>query len=303
MNFGEIMYLNNGSAKVTLVLSVAMLVGSLNTAAQMQNATAPEPVAPTKVSLLMESQLNSAINKWSFAWGWNREVYSKSDIHFSGTNHDFTLSDVKAKDKQKELTLGTLFTTFLNPGNLTIPQTNMRIAYQLSKDTAVAFNLDHMKYVVSDGQTVRSSGSYTNSSGTTTLGATKTLNADFMHYEHTDGLNIISLEYEKQYSLEIPRVNMPARAFSLVGLGFVMPKSNITMTMIEQTRNDQFHIAGYSAAVGGGVEADFLKRYFVRGAYKFGYVNLPDVKTSARGDKASQSFTYNELLMLIGVRF
>jgi hypothetical protein len=27
------------------------------------------------------------------------------------------------------------------------------------------------------------------------------------------------------------------------------------------------------------------------------------VKTSARGDKASQSFTYNELLMLIGVRF
>ena len=32
-------------------------------------------------------------------WGWNRANYSDSDIHFKGENYDFTLSNVKAKDK------------------------------------------------------------------------------------------------------------------------------------------------------------------------------------------------------------
>jgi hypothetical protein len=32
-------------------------------------------------------------------------------------------------------------------------------------------------------------------------------------------------------------------------------------------------------------------------------VNLPDVLTSARGDKASHQFTYNEILIAAGMRF
>ena len=100
------------------------------------------------------------LKRWSLEWGWNNESYAKSDIHFTGKEHDFTLWAVNARDTQKTLTPATLFNTYLNPGKITIPQTNFRLAYQYSADTAVALNLDHMKYVVSDGQTVAASGRY-----------------------------------------------------------------------------------------------------------------------------------------------
>ena len=70
-----------------------------------------------------------------------------------------------------------------------------------------------------------------------------------------------------------------------------------------QTRNDEFHLAGVSADLGAGLEVDVYKDVFLRSAYKYGYVNLPDVQTSARGDKASQHFTYNEWALTLGLRF
>jgi hypothetical protein len=90
-------------------------------------------------------------NRWSIEWGWNNETYGKSDIHFKGVDHQFSLYGVRATDTQKTLTTQSLFNTYLNPARITIPQANARIAYQLDGNTAVALNLDHMKYVVSDG--------------------------------------------------------------------------------------------------------------------------------------------------------
>lgn len=75
------------------------------------------------------------------------------------------------------------------------------------------------------------------------------------------------------------------------------------MHMIGQSRNDEFHFAGYSASIGAGVEVDVYKDVFFRSAYKYGYVNLPDVLTSARGDKASQHVTFNELIVAVSIRF
>jgi hypothetical protein len=126
---------------------------------------------------------------------------------------------------------------------------------------------------------------------------------EFGHYEHTDGLNIISLEAEKQTPVKWFGPETSARLFYLAGAGFVMPKSNVTLTIADRTRNDKFHIAGYSVGVGSGLEVDFWQRYFVRSAIKAGYVNLPDVVTSSKNDKASQHFTYTEFLVAAGVRF
>lgn len=236
--------------------------------------------------------------KWSVSWGWNWETYSNSDIHFRGADHDFTLKAVRAKDKQHDASLSNIVKKWLNPANMTLPQTNLRIAYQWDTDTAIAINLDHMKYVVSDNQTVAASGYY----GSTTYGAgaTQYLDSSFMHYEHTDGLNVVSLEYEKQYQLNQWD---HSRAFWLVGAGVVVPKSNVTMTRLGRTRNDNFHLAGYAVDVGGGVEKDFSDRFFVRTTAKVGHVNLPDVKTSAGSDKASQHFQFAEVAFTLGMRF
>jgi hypothetical protein len=236
--------------------------------------------------------------KWSVYWGWNRSNYSNSDIHFSGSDHDFTLRGVEAIDIQTDVSQH-LFDTYLNPSEITIPQTNLRIAYQYNSDTAIAFNLDHMKYVVVQDQSVPISGQI--------LGVTQSgqqiIGDKWLNYEHTDGLNIVSLELEKQRAVDWFGANHNAKLFGLVGLGVVIPKSNVTMHMINQVRNDEFHFAGYSVSAGAGLEVDVYKDVFFRTAYKMGYVDLPDVLTSSRGDKASQHFTYNELLIALGIRF
>lgn len=242
----------------------------------------------------------SASRKWSVYWGWNRSTYSNSDIHFWGADHDFTLSSVKANDMQADVTTENIFGTFLSPANMTLPQTNLRIAYQVSPDTAWALNLDHMKYVVTPDQTVAFSGRINNDSQT---GATRTLSTNYLNFEHTDGLNVVSVEYEKQFPVTQWKAPFASRWVALVGAGIVYPKTNVTLNMVGRSRNDQFHLSGYSAGGGVGWEADFLDSWFFRSMFKMGYVTLPDVLTSSQGDKASHNFTYTELLIALGKRF
>jgi hypothetical protein len=127
--------------------------------------------------------------------------------------------------------------------------------------------------------------------------------AEFGHYEHTDGLNILSVEVEQLTPVAWFGPQVAARLVNLGGAGIVIPKSNVTLTIADRSRNDHFHLAGYSLGLGSGLEVDFWERYFVRSAIKVGYVNLPDVLTSSKGDKASQHFTYTEWVLAAGVRF
>ena len=242
----------------------------------------------------------SASRKWSVYWGWNRSTYANSDIHFWGADHDFTLSSVKANDMQADVTTENIFGTFLSPANMTLPQNNLRVAYQVSPDTAWAINLDHMKYVVTPDQTVAFSGRINNDPQ---AGASRTLSTNYLNFEHTDGLNVVSVEYEKQYPVTLWKAPFASRWVALVGAGIVYPKTNVTLNMLGRSRNDQFHLAGYSAGGGVGWEADFLDSWFFRSMFKMGYVTLPDVLTSSQGDKASHNFTYNELLIALGKRF
>ncbi|MEX8504330.1 hypothetical protein [Leptothrix ochracea] len=239
------------------------------------------------------------VRKWSFSWGWNREQYSSSDIHFQGAGHDFTLANVQANDRQAELTLANIFQTYLNPLRITIPQTNVRLAYQYADNTAIAINLDHMKYVMATDQLVGISGAI---NGVAQSG-NQVLTTNFLTYEHTDGLNVLSVEWEKQKPVNWLGATQHARVFGLVGGGIVVPKSNVELGVMGRPRNDQFHLAGYSAHIGAGFEADFLKRFFVRTTAKMGYVDLPDVWTSAQNDKASQTFDYKEIIFAVGARF
>jgi hypothetical protein len=159
--------------------------------------------AQTKAPAAVESKAQSAAardaenaKKWSVYWGWNRSNYSNSDIHFWGQGHDFTIKNAQATDMQTDLSR--LFDIYLHPANITIPQTNVRVAYQYNADTAIALNLDHMKYVMTIGQVAEVVG--------TANGAalsTREINDNFVAFEHTDGLNVISLEIEKQRPIDL----------------------------------------------------------------------------------------------------
>ncbi|MAD44880.1 MAG: hypothetical protein CMI02_18360 [Oceanospirillaceae bacterium] len=236
-------------------------------------------------------------------WGWNNATYSDSDIHFHGEGHDFTLYDVKAKDRQNDVNVHQVFHSYLNPGRLTIPQYNWRFGYFIQDNWSISLGFDHMKYVMVEDQTVNASGEI-NRNGIVrdySDGDTEVLSDDFLSYEHTDGFNMISLETEKYLPLLNWQNKMDFALFAGFGAGVLYPKSNVRLLGGE--RNDEWHVAGYSTSVKVGFEASLWKGFFFRFLGKYGYADMDDVLTSNHGDKASQKFYYDEYIGVFGLRF
>jgi len=247
-------------------------------------------------------------NKGRFyiSWGWNRSWYTNSDIHFTGNNYDFELSNVKAYDRQSQFGIDPYF----NPSRITIPQTNIIIGYFISDKYDISIGVDHMKYVMSNSQIVKINGViddgtvYDGSYSGNEIG----LSQNFITFEHSDGLNYLRAEITRNDDLlELINVKWNPNKIqinTLIGFGFgpVMPRSNVTLW--NNTRNDEFHFAGYGFAGKVGLNITFLKYLFFRGELKKGFINLPDVLTSPDpSDKASHHFFFTELNFDIGFTF
>ena len=240
-----------------------------------------------------------------FFWGGNRDYYTNSDITFSGNGYNFTIKDVEAVDKPKGWHID-----YINPLRMTIPQTNFHIGYYLNDHYTISAGVDHMKYVMKNGQTVKMSG-YINGSGTSHDGiynnVDKVLTEDFLTFEHTDGLNYVVVEGARIDDIsrlfgirntDILQVNLTEG----IGFGAVYPKSNTKL--MNKERYDEFHIAGVGVNAKAGLHLTFLKYFLIVGELKGGYINMYDVRTTYDiADKAKHDFFFFETVLGIGGTF
>jgi len=227
------------------------------------------------------------------SWGWNQSRYTHSDIHFRGSDYNFALKSVVAKDRQTGFSL-----RYLNPSKITIPQYNFRIGYFINSRYSISFGFDHMKYVMQQDQTVNISGKIANSGtdydGSYTNEPIK-LTGDFLKFEHTNGLNYLNLEVRRMDNLFDRRTlkvkNIDINIIEGVGAGLLYPKSDVTLLNYE--RNDQWHVAGYGMNLVAGLNVTFFKHLFIQGEMKGGYINMPDILTTHfAADRASQHFFF-----------
>jgi len=236
-------------------------------------------------------------------WGWNRTQYSKSDIHFKGNGYDFTLSDVTASDRQTEVGIDPYF----RPDGITLPQTNFKVGYFIADNLALSFGVDHMKYVMDQDQVAAIQGIISGSGdanydGTYINGDTIDLSQDgFLKFEHTDGLNYLNLEINRFDELYRYNSDFSISAVTGAGVGVLMPRTNVTL--FDRKRHDEFHFAGMGTSVKAGLELNY-QRFFTRTEVKYGYINMPDIRTTESStDKASQHFTFTELDVVFGYYF
>jgi hypothetical protein len=260
--------------------------------------------------LILASQLASAQNeipiektsqkgKLYVYWGWNRGWYTTSDIGFSGADYDFNLNNVVAKDRQTPFSLN----PYLNPTLITIPQYNFRIGYFITSNYDISFGVDHMKYVVQSGQTVKISG-YISEPETGYEGVYENddivIEEGFLDFEHTDGLNYLNVEFRRFdniFDFNKVKINLTEG----LGLGVLMPKTNATL--LNNERHDDFHLAGYGINAVVAINISFYEVFFIQSELKGGYINMPDIRTTmSKADKASQSFFFSQLNIVFGVK-
>tara|TARA_B110000483_G_scaffold242422_1_gene328211 strand:- start:2925 stop:3743 length:819 start_codon:yes stop_codon:yes gene_type:complete len=241
-----------------------------------------------------------------FFWGWNRAKYTNSDIHFTGTNYDFTLHNAVATDRQTKFALDPYF----HPAKITIPQTNLRIGYRLNETWDVSFGDDHMKYVVKRNQTMPITGTIDGVNpafnNTYNTGDSIKFTPEFMKYEHTDGLNYVNFELRYRYNLmqliaphfEKIKVN----SISGLGIGFMLPRTNVTFS--NYPRHDEFHLAGFGLGAVQSISLMFYDHLFIQTEVKAGYINMPDIRTTPyKADRAAQHFSFLQWNFVFGWEF
>lgn len=233
-------------------------------------------------------------------WGWNRAVYSNSAIHFRGSNYDFTLADVIAKDRQTKFS----WNTYFNPGRATIPQYNFRVGYFINDKYNISIGSDHMKYVVQQDQRVSITGDI-ESTSTDYAGhyeqADILIEKGFLEFEHTDGLNYLNLglrRTDKVFDFNKVKINFISGAEA----GVLIPRTNTTLLGFE--RYDQFHLSGYGISAVAGINLAFFRHFFLQTEWKAGFINMPDIRTTmSENDHADQHFYFSQWNWLFGYRF
>jgi hypothetical protein len=246
-----------------------------------------------------DQQKNKQKGKLYIYWGWNRAQFSNSDINFSGADYNFTLDNVVAYDRPSKFTLETYFKFT----NLTQPQYNGRIGYFFKNNWDISIGVDHMKYVMQENQIVNINGDI--ATGSPYDGSYNDDNIvlanDFLMYEHTDGLNYVNFSIRRFD--EIHKKGMFAiNVTEGIGIGGLMPKTNTTL--LGNERYDEFHWSGYGFDAMVGLNFTFWDVFFIQSEFKIGYINMPDVRTTASElDKASQSFSYSQFNVVFGGNF
>ncbi len=245
----------------------------------------------------------TAHNKGKFfvSWGGNREAYSKSDVTFRGKDYNFTLDNMVAHDKPKGWHID-----YINPSRITIPQTNFRMGYFINDHYSIAIGVDHMKYVMTQNQTVNVTGTINlNTDYDGVYNNTPTVMTEaFLKYEHTDGLNYVNTEFSRHddissiFNIENTdkvQINLTEG----VGVGLLYPKTNTTL--LGKPRHDDFHISGYGTSLKAGINFTFFKHFYLQGELKGGYINMQDIRTTQSiEDKASQDFFFLQRLIAVG---
>ena len=231
-------------------------------------------------------------------WGWNRSMYTNSDITFKGDYYDFTLFDVQARDRQSPFKVS----TYLNPGNATIPQYNLRIGYFINDKYQITLGVDHMKYVMRNYQMSTISGTISNS-GTQYDGTyDKTafmVKPDFLTFEHTDGLNYINSEIRRSDKL-LAYKKIKVNLLEGIGGGVVVPRTNTTL--MHNPRYDQFHLAGFGIGAVVALNVEFYNRFYIQSELKAGFIDLPSIRTTMfKEDMAKQHFSYFQGNVVLGV--
>lgn len=233
----------------------------------------------------------------TFCWGWNTAAYTDSDIHFTGDEYDFTLTEVPAHDRPTPFSAR----DYLRPDRLTIPQTNLRFGYFIGKNLCLTGGVDHMKYVMQNDVTVGFEG-YLNDSVYAGMIENDQVFLDrkFLTFEHTDGLNYINFELEYHFGI-FQNKNLQWNILGGAGAGAMLPKSNVRL--MEYPRNDEFHLAGYGIDLKLGTEVILFDYFFIRTETKRGFINLTDILTRGNDvdDRASQHFAFAQHNFMFGV--
>jgi hypothetical protein len=256
-----------------------------------------------KAGFAQSADNQSVAGKFYFYWGYNRSIFGTSDLHLKGANYNFTLQKIKAYDRPSPFSAELYF----NPTTITIPQYDYRIGYNFKKNWNLSLGVDHMKYVVEQGQSVSMTGTIAPAASARYAGTYTNqpivITDDFLRFEHTDGLNLVSLDVGYQRDVaHFDKTNITLSSHASLGAGLMVPRTDSHVFGVGQ--NNRFHIAGYGLSATAGFEARWWKNIFFRAQIRTGWISMPDILLNNDApERANQKIRFMEFYGVVGRYF
>ena len=230
-----------------------------------------------------------------FAWGYNKDWFSKSTIHFkSGSKsdfpYDFSWVKVKAHDRPS---LDEIFAT-----NISIPQYVYRLGFMFNTDKGIGieYAFDHAKYIVTQDQTFHVKGIINGDY----YDEFTTFTAEQNHFEHTNGANFAMLNVFKEKIFHASKSGKFEVAYlAKAGAGLVVPKTDVAL--FGERLDNEFHVAGYIFGAEGGVTLNFWHNLFLSPTFKTAWANYDNALTVDNGRARHNFFAY-ELIFVAGYK-
>jgi len=235
-----------------------------------------------------------------FYWGYNRSVYGKSTIHFTGNKYDFTIHNAKAVDKP-----ATKAETYYNITTISVPQFNIRVGYYTNNKWDLSFGYDHMKYVMKEGQEAKLTG-YIDSSANQYLNGTFNnelyrITDQKIHYENSNGLNYITFQANYNHLLYATKTKKIALRGRLgAGAGAVVTQTDFEFGGYDY--HTDLKLSGFGVSLHSGLRLEFFDRFFAQSNWSAGVISLPNLQTIRDTEnRAQQVLTYADWQLVGGV--
>ena len=233
-----------------------------------------------------------------FSWGYNKEWYTRSNIHISQPDlgNDFSFVNLKGHDHPG-------WDEGLLSKAISIPQYNYRLGYFFNKKKGLAFeiNFDHTKFIFADNQLVHVKGTMHNNPFDGTVRFSQNSTDSSSYYYLNNGANFLLFNIVKRWHW-ITNKNKHFQLDALIkgGIGPVIP--HVENKFFEQPSNDKhFQLGGWNVGVEAALRATFFKHVFLEYTNKFDYARYAGLRIY-KGN-AKQAFGTYEMILNLGVSF
>ncbi len=245
------------------------------------------------------------------SYGFNRTVYSMSNLYLVGNGYNFNLERSKATDNQSKFGSGDYA---LN--SISIPQYNFKLGYYYKKKWSIAFAVDHMKYIFADNNHVIFSGNTSfivqevafGNDGQTFSNSLKysesvTTNKEQFRFENSKGLNYIHAELGLAERLYVKGKRGNFCIASNTGFGAGVLYSYTTLLYNNIQGKTAKSLSGYGLSAFAGLRCEVYKRAFIYTNFSLGFLHKVHEKSNAADPSAiaKQKFGYSQIEIGLGI--
>ncbi|MEX1190850.1 MAG: hypothetical protein WEA99_02670 [Brumimicrobium sp.] len=235
-----------------------------------------------------KTKLNTNGKGTLFAYfGYNRSVYSASDVYFTGNNYDFSTGSTSFSDDQEGTSLSSYFSS-------SSPQFNLYLGYYIANKWALTFGMDRLNYFFNDNQTVVMDGTFSPDAHSDFSGTYNNEEVDI----NRNQLNIAQKNGLNYFRLGIMRTDQhykskkAAFAFNTnIGIGLGAIFSSLDYTFDGITTQNITSLSGWGISAHVGLQFDFFQHIFLKTSLSGGVINQRNIQLTTNATASAKHIT------------